>query len=78
MAVERALWAAARLLEDRSALLSELAVWAGDRGHGLSAEAFRRRSTEALEAGETIKRLLEEGLVPTAGLEDVEGLDERA
>ncbi len=57
-AVERALWAALRTLEERSRMLSRLAEDERGRGHAASAEAFEARAAEAHEHVARIRGLL--------------------
>ena len=63
VAVERALWTATRLLEDRSLLLDELA---GRARHERTAAGFRHGAEEALRASQAVRSLLIEGRVPSA------------
>jgi len=67
LATESALWTAIRLLGDRASLLDEMAARAGALGHARSAERFRAQAVEAHQAQQAIRRLLEDGRVPTAG-----------
>jgi two-component system chemotaxis response regulator CheB len=67
-AVERALWAALRALEERVALLNKLADRARARGHSAVAEMFDARSREADED----VRILHEVVTNGKGLEPVE------
>jgi two-component system chemotaxis response regulator CheB len=57
-AIERALWAAARTLEERRRLLDHLGVEARGRGHETIAETYDRRRDETLAHIDQIKRLL--------------------
>jgi hypothetical protein len=54
-AVERALWGAARILEERAALLRRLAEWARAKGSNKSLVAFEERATEAERHGRLIR-----------------------
>ncbi len=54
-ALENALWAAVRSLEDRAALLMRLAVGGRERRQLRSAVAFERHAREALERARTIR-----------------------
>jgi two-component system chemotaxis response regulator CheB len=59
-ALEAALWAAVRALQNRSTLLQEMAARAIDRGHPHSARAFTRRAEEAAERAHLIRELVEQ------------------
>jgi two-component system, chemotaxis family, protein-glutamate methylesterase/glutaminase len=58
-ALEGALWAAVRSLEDRAALLMRLAGRARGTDHVRSAETFERQAEEALERARTIREAIE-------------------
>jgi two-component system chemotaxis response regulator CheB len=58
-ALEGALWAAVRALEDRAAMLKRLAGRALGNNHRRSAEAFERQAGEALERARTIRDAIE-------------------
>lgn len=68
-AVERALWAAARILEERVALLKRMAADSGLRGHHRSAANYTDRAWEAGDHARVIRRLLTDRAEPTAGAE---------
>jgi two-component system chemotaxis response regulator CheB len=57
--VEGALWAGARLLEDRATFLDEMAGRAERHGHRRSAEQFRARGREALSRSQALRELVE-------------------
>jgi two-component system chemotaxis response regulator CheB len=58
-ALENALWAAVRSLEDRAALLQRLAARARGNGHERSAETFERQQGDALERAATIREAIQ-------------------
>jgi two-component system, chemotaxis family, protein-glutamate methylesterase/glutaminase len=58
-ALEGALWAAVRALEDRAALLKRLAGRARSAGHMRNADSFERQADEALERARTIREAIE-------------------
>jgi two-component system chemotaxis response regulator CheB len=58
-ALESALWAAVRSLEDRAAMLRRLAGRARGNYHRRSAEAFERQAEEALERARNIRDPIE-------------------
>jgi two-component system, chemotaxis family, protein-glutamate methylesterase/glutaminase len=58
-ALEGALWAAVRALDDRAALLRRLAGRARTGGHTRSAMSFERQANEALERAATIRDAIE-------------------
>jgi two-component system chemotaxis response regulator CheB len=58
-ALENALWAAVRSLEDRAALLIRLAGRARTNEHLRSATTFERQSDEALERAATIREAIQ-------------------
>ena len=58
-ALENALWAAVRSLEDRAALLRRLGAWAGSGGQERSAASFGRQADEAIERARTIREAIE-------------------
>ncbi|MGY1603124.1 chemotaxis protein CheB [Geodermatophilus sp. SYSU D00815] len=60
-ALEGALWMALRGLEERAALALRMGERAEQRGHRLSARAFRERHDEAQHASGLLRRLLEHG-----------------
>lgn len=68
--VEAALWAAARLLGDRHALLEELATRAADGGHERTASGFTEQAREVAGAADAIRRLIEGDRVATVGETD--------
>ncbi len=57
-AVERALWAAVRILDERVALLKKLATDSRRRGHTRSVAGYEDRAGEAGDHARTIRRLL--------------------
>jgi hypothetical protein len=59
--VESALWAGARLLEDRATFLGEMADRADDQGHSRTSQQFRARASEALERSRVLRGLVEDG-----------------
>jgi two-component system chemotaxis response regulator CheB len=59
--VESALWAGARLLEDRATFLGEMADRADDQGHARTSQQFRARASEALERSQVLRGLVEDG-----------------
>jgi two-component system chemotaxis response regulator CheB len=58
-ALENALWAAVRSLEDLAALLQRLAARARGNGHERSAETFERQQGDALERAATIREAIQ-------------------
>jgi two-component system, chemotaxis family, protein-glutamate methylesterase/glutaminase len=60
-ALEGALWMALRGLEERAALSRRMGERAEQRGHRLSARAFRTRHDETQEAAGILRRLLQQG-----------------
>jgi two-component system, chemotaxis family, protein-glutamate methylesterase/glutaminase len=58
-ALENALWAAVRALEDRAAMLQRLAGRSRGNDHIRSAEAFERRAGEAVDRARTIREAIE-------------------
>ncbi len=58
-AVDEALWAALRALEEKVELLHQLAATAGEHGHHHSALLFRGRAAEAGRQAEAIRSLLD-------------------
>jgi two-component system, chemotaxis family, protein-glutamate methylesterase/glutaminase len=58
-ALEGALWAAVRSLEDRATLLMRLADRASRTDHVRSAETFERQAEEALERAQTVREAIE-------------------
>jgi two-component system chemotaxis response regulator CheB len=58
-ALENALWAAVRSLEDRAVMLRRLAGRASVGKHRRSAMAFERQAEEALDRAATIRRAIE-------------------
>ncbi len=56
--VERALWAAVRVLADRAVLVQRMAQQAQERGQARSAGRFRRRSETAREQAEIVREAL--------------------
>jgi two-component system, chemotaxis family, protein-glutamate methylesterase/glutaminase len=58
-ALENALWAAVRALEDRAAMLNRLAKRAQDGAQRRSAQTFGRQAQEALERARTIRDAIE-------------------
>ena len=58
-ALESALWAAVRSLEDRAAMLKRLAGRAGVDAHERSARTFERQAEEALDRARTIREAIE-------------------
>jgi two-component system chemotaxis response regulator CheB len=60
-ALEGALWMALRGLEERAALSRRMGEHAAQRGHDLTARAFRERHDETQAAALVIRQLLEDG-----------------
>ena len=58
-ALETALWAAVRSLEDRAALLSRLASRARTNRNERSADTFTRQAADALERAATIREAIQ-------------------
>jgi two-component system, chemotaxis family, protein-glutamate methylesterase/glutaminase len=58
-ALENALWAAVRSLEDRASLLQRLATRARGNGHRRSADTFERQADEALDRAATIRDVIQ-------------------
>jgi two-component system chemotaxis response regulator CheB len=58
-ALENALWAAVRSLEDRAALLQRLASRARTNRHERSADTFTRQAADALERAATIREAIQ-------------------
>jgi two-component system chemotaxis response regulator CheB len=58
-ALENALWAAVRSLEDRAALLRRLATRARGHGHERSAGTFERQASDALDRAATIREAIQ-------------------
>jgi len=69
-ALEGALWMALRGLEERATLSLRMGERAAQRGHRISAGAFRQRHDEALEAAALLRRLLAAGELNGEGLPD--------
>ncbi|MFW3170943.1 chemotaxis protein CheB [Geodermatophilus sp. CPCC 206100] len=69
-ALESALWMALRGLEERATLSLRMGERAEQRGHRISASAFRQRHDEALEAAALLRRLLQQGELNGEGLPD--------
>ncbi|PWW22726.1 two-component system chemotaxis response regulator CheB [Geodermatophilus normandii] len=67
-ALESALWMALRGLEERATLSLRMGERAEQRGHLISAQAFRQRHDEALHAAGLLRRLLEQGELNGEGL----------
>ena len=67
-ALEGALWMALRGLEERAALSRRMGERAEQRGHQLSARAFRTRHDETQEAAGVLRRLLQQGELNGEGL----------
>lgn len=65
--VEAALWAAARLLGDRHALLEEMGESARTRGHARTADGFAEQALEMEATAATIRALIESGRMGPAG-----------
>jgi two-component system, chemotaxis family, protein-glutamate methylesterase/glutaminase len=63
--VEAALWAAIRVLEDRSRLLVRMADQFDRGGHKRSARSFRRRAASALDQSQIVRRALEDAALST-------------
>jgi two-component system chemotaxis response regulator CheB len=59
-ALEAALWAAVRALQNRSTLLQEMAARASDRGHAHSARAWMRNAEESAERAHLVRELVEQ------------------
>jgi two-component system, chemotaxis family, protein-glutamate methylesterase/glutaminase len=74
-AVEGAIWMAMRALSERSALSLRMGERAEQRGHGHSAESFRRRHAESQQALELLRRLLDRGELSGDVLSDEVGGD---
>lgn len=62
--IESALWAAVRLIGDRTELLEEMAARAEDRGHDRTAGSFSARSADLRAAADTLRALIEGGRLP--------------
>jgi two-component system chemotaxis response regulator CheB len=60
-ALEGALWMALRGLEERAALSLRMGQRAEQRGHRISARAFRDRHDEATRAAIILRRMLQDG-----------------
>jgi two-component system chemotaxis response regulator CheB len=58
-ALETALWAAVRALEDRASLLGRMSTRARGKGQVRSADAFDRQAREALDRAATIREAIE-------------------
>jgi hypothetical protein len=58
-AVERALWSAVRMLQERAVLMSRLAERMREVGNAKSGRHFDERGREAQEQAESIRLLLE-------------------
>lgn len=58
-ALESALWAAIRALEERRALLARLAAFSEQRGNRLAAERFRKSSLDANERADIIRQIVQ-------------------
>jgi two-component system chemotaxis response regulator CheB len=58
-ALENALWAAVRSLEDRAALLQRLAARARNNAHTRSANTFERQAEDALDRAATIREAIQ-------------------
>jgi two-component system chemotaxis response regulator CheB len=56
--VERALWLAARALDERSKLAGRLASEAGERGHPITAAQFTVAAREARESADAIREVV--------------------
>ncbi|MGY1802369.1 chemotaxis protein CheB [Blastococcus sp. SYSU D00922] len=69
-ALESALWMALRGLEERAALSLRMGERAEQRGHSLSAGAFRERHDEALRAAGLLRQLLQDGELNGEALPD--------
>jgi two-component system chemotaxis response regulator CheB len=65
-ALENALWAAVRSLEDRAAMLKRLAARAEASGHQRSAANFERQAEEALDRSRTIREAIERSVADQA------------
>ena len=65
-ALENALWAAVRSLEDRAVLLRRLARRTGTNGQSRSSEAFERQAGEALDRAATIRDAIQQAAVEEA------------
>jgi two-component system chemotaxis response regulator CheB len=74
-ALEGALWMALRSLEERAALSLRMGQRAEQRGHRISAGAFRDRHDEAQQAAAILRRLLQDGQLNGEGIpEDAAGV----
>jgi hypothetical protein len=56
--VEGALWAGARLLDDRATFLGEMAERATAMGHGQSAATFRQRARAEQQRADALRNLV--------------------
>jgi len=65
-ALENALWAAVRSLEDRAAMLKRLAGRAEASGHRRSAANFERQAEEALDRSRTVREAIERSVADQA------------
>ena len=70
--VERALWGAVRILEERKALVLRLAQRMEEGGQPKSARMFSARAREAGDHADVIRRLIEEPLPPPEDAGDEE------
>jgi two-component system chemotaxis response regulator CheB len=74
--VERALWAAMRMLRDRAALLRRLADQASRRGHGQSEEKFRAKAREADDQADDVLGVLSVSTASALSAAETGGGDE--
>jgi two-component system chemotaxis response regulator CheB len=65
-ALENALWAAVRSLEDRASLLRRLADRAQSDGHAASAPRFERQAADPLDRAATIRDAIVSSTEPEA------------
>jgi two-component system, chemotaxis family, protein-glutamate methylesterase/glutaminase len=64
-AVQAAMWAAVRVLEDRQALLSRMGAQLESRGHPRSADSFHHRAREARDQADSIRAALDDATART-------------
>jgi two-component system chemotaxis response regulator CheB len=66
-ALEGALWAAVRSLEDRAALLRRMAQRARTSGHAGTAKSFDAQATDALQRAQTIRAAIQVATIEIDG-----------
>ena len=64
--VERALWSAVRILEERSMLARRLAERACERQHALAAKQFQERADDSERDADAIRQVLIAATIPVA------------